>query len=263
MPHATLLEGGDATGSGGPHLPPRAVSSLPRARRSAHSAARTRLPPPRGGDGLPDTLLGIRWGNVISELPRESRQVPYTVSRQRPFARRRRRTLRPPAARMRCKNPCVFLRRCALGWYVRFVTRIPFQRKDRFHYNTPHPGRWQPPSHLLTGCDGPWITWGQRVPLVPRISKSQRTSPRGRARNPTRCSQSVVRPAPVWQVINNDLHTCGQTCSCGVLCPDCRGCPDAAHFCSAGTPRTMREPPDTPPGAIHTHDHRLFTRGPR
>ena|SRR2546425_54424 len=116
-------------------------------------------------------------------------------------------------------------------------------------------------SALSPECLG--ITWGQPVLLSPESPNLRAHELPDGLRNPIGYSRSVVRPGPPRQVINNGLHSCGQTCICGVLCPDRRGCPDSAHFCSAGTPSTVREPPDTPPGAIHTHDHRLFTRGLR
>ena len=45
----------------------------------------------------------------------------YTVSRLRPFALRRLRTLRPPLVAMRLLKPCVFFLRRTLGWNVRFI----------------------------------------------------------------------------------------------------------------------------------------------
>lgn len=39
----------------------------------------------------------------------------------RPLARRRRRTLRPPAVFIRARNPWDRLRLILLGWYVRFI----------------------------------------------------------------------------------------------------------------------------------------------
>jgi hypothetical protein len=50
------------------------------------------------------------------------------VSRCRPFRRRRLRTLRPPAVRMRCRNPCTRRRRRFLGWYVRLTMGPPVSR---------------------------------------------------------------------------------------------------------------------------------------
>src|SRR5262245_47122492 len=44
-----------------------------------------------------------------------------TVSRLRPFARRRFRTSCPPGVLIRARKPCVRLRRLLLGWYVRFM----------------------------------------------------------------------------------------------------------------------------------------------
>jgi hypothetical protein len=85
VPRAALPEGGDATGSGGPHPRPRAVSSLPRAIRRDHSAARTRPRPLRGGDGLPDTRRGIHWGSVISERPRDRAAGPLNSQPPAPF----------------------------------------------------------------------------------------------------------------------------------------------------------------------------------
>jgi hypothetical protein len=76
---------------------------------------------------------------------------------------------------MRCKNPCVFLRRCALGWYVRLVTQIPFQLKDRLHYNTPYRGCWQAhsqPGLPRGGCGQP----GDNPPSCPQILQIARRS---------------------------------------------------------------------------------------
>ena len=50
-----------------------------------------------------------------------------TVSRFRPFARRRFRTSRPFFVAMRTRNPCVRLRRRRLGWNVRFIVVDPLQ----------------------------------------------------------------------------------------------------------------------------------------
>jgi hypothetical protein len=47
-----------------------------------------------------------------------------TVSRFRPFARRRFNTFRPPLVFMRSRNPCVFARRRRLGWNVRFIEQV-------------------------------------------------------------------------------------------------------------------------------------------
>ena len=44
-----------------------------------------------------------------------------TVSRLRPFARRRFRVLRPPCVFIRSRKPWVFARRRRFGWYVRFI----------------------------------------------------------------------------------------------------------------------------------------------
>jgi hypothetical protein len=47
-----------------------------------------------------------------------------TVSRFRPFARRRFNTFRPPFVFMRSRKPCVFARRRRLGWNVRFIEQV-------------------------------------------------------------------------------------------------------------------------------------------
>jgi hypothetical protein len=47
-----------------------------------------------------------------------------TVSRFRPFARRRFNTFRPPLVFIRSRKPCVFARRRRLGWNVRFIEAI-------------------------------------------------------------------------------------------------------------------------------------------
>lgn len=41
--------------------------------------------------------------------------------RLRPLRRRRRSTARPARVRLRARNPCTFLRRLLLGWYVLFI----------------------------------------------------------------------------------------------------------------------------------------------
>src|SRR5712692_9749536 len=96
---------------------------------------------------------------------------------------------------MRCKNPCVFLRRCALGWYVRFVTQIPFQLKARLHYNTPYRGCWQPysqPRAAARGCGQP----GDNPPSCPQIRQIT-----GRAPWPT---ARTTRSAPHRQWFHQD-----------------------------------------------------------
>ncbi len=246
VPRAEPHEGGDATGFCGPHPQRHAVWSLLRAIPSVHSAARTRSQPHQGGDGLPDTLRGIRWGNVIAELPRESRQVPYTVSRQRPFARRRRRTLRPPAPRMRCKKPWVFLRRCALGWYVRLTTRVPFHHKDSVHYNTPHPGCWRRTRSAGPSQQPLWTTWGQPGLLSPEYSDHRGCLIGSGSPWPGRLLTVSRSPRTPSGVINSGLHTCGQMRIRAIPRRDRRKWPHAAHLCSAGTPRVVREPPGTP-----------------
>jgi len=45
----------------------------------------------------------------------------YSASRRRPRARRLRRTLRPPAVRLRTRKPWRLARRVLEGWYVRLV----------------------------------------------------------------------------------------------------------------------------------------------
>jgi hypothetical protein len=47
-----------------------------------------------------------------------------TVSRFRPFARRRFNTFRPPLVFMRSRNPWVLARRRRLGWNVRFIEQV-------------------------------------------------------------------------------------------------------------------------------------------
>ena len=59
-----------------------------------------------------------------------------TVSRLRPFARRRLSTLRPPFVFMRSRKPCVFARRRRFGWNVRFMATP---------HSVPSPSRLQPP----------------------------------------------------------------------------------------------------------------------
>ncbi len=58
-----------------------------------------------------------------------------TVSRFRPFARRRLSTLRPPFVFMRSRKPCVFARRRRFGWNVRFIATP---------HSVPSPSRLQP-----------------------------------------------------------------------------------------------------------------------
>jgi hypothetical protein len=48
----------------------------------------------------------------------------YTVSRLRPFARRRLSTFRPPCVFIRERNPCVFFRRRTFGWNVLFMDNL-------------------------------------------------------------------------------------------------------------------------------------------
>jgi len=48
----------------------------------------------------------------------------YTVSRLRPFARRRLSTFRPPCVFIRERNPCVFFRRRTFGWNVLFMDKL-------------------------------------------------------------------------------------------------------------------------------------------
>src|SRR5262245_52447518 len=54
--------------------------------------------------------------------PRETAR--QTVSRFRPFARRRFRTFRPPFVFIRSRKPCVFFRRRTFGWYVRLIGKL-------------------------------------------------------------------------------------------------------------------------------------------
>jgi len=57
--------------------------------------------------------------------PLSSREsARQTVSRFRPFARRRFNTFRPPFVFMRSRNPWVFARRRRLGWNVRFIEQV-------------------------------------------------------------------------------------------------------------------------------------------
>jgi hypothetical protein len=62
---------------------------------------------------------------LAAAQPRAARQLgaglDQTANRARPFARRARRTPRPPRVRMRTRKPCVRLRRVTDGWYVRFT----------------------------------------------------------------------------------------------------------------------------------------------
>jgi hypothetical protein len=53
-----------------------------------------------------------------------------TVSRLRPFARRRFRTSRPFLVLMRTRKPCVRLRRRRFGWNVRFMMSDPLLALD-------------------------------------------------------------------------------------------------------------------------------------
>ena len=60
-----------------------------------------------------------------SGQPLSSREsAGQTVSRFRPFARRRFNTFRPPFVFMRSRNPWVFARRRRLGWNVRFIEQV-------------------------------------------------------------------------------------------------------------------------------------------
>jgi len=63
------------------------------------------------------------WPEHVRGHEGRSRRAGYsllTVSRFRPFARRRLRTRRPFFELMRTRNPCAFLRRRLFGWNVRF-----------------------------------------------------------------------------------------------------------------------------------------------
>lgn len=62
--------------------------------------------------------LAAHAPNVFGRAYRSS----ATVSRLRPFARRRFKTIRPFLVDIRTRNPCVFFRRLVLGWKV----RLPF-----------------------------------------------------------------------------------------------------------------------------------------
>ena len=70
----------------------------------------------QGGAVDPSTSLEERLEVGAGGQPLASRKATrYTVSRLRPFARRRLSTLRPPFVLMRSRKPCVFARRRRLG----------------------------------------------------------------------------------------------------------------------------------------------------
>jgi hypothetical protein len=63
--------------------------------------------------------------------PEANGYLVLTVSRLRPFARRRLSTNRPFLVLIRTRNPCVFRRRRTFGWNVLF----PFDISPRFETN--------------------------------------------------------------------------------------------------------------------------------
>jgi hypothetical protein len=66
-------------------------------------------------------LRASRWCSELTRYRRAAFGGTWTVSRLRPFRRRRFSTFCPPGVAMRARKPCVRFRRKLLGWYVRFI----------------------------------------------------------------------------------------------------------------------------------------------
>ena len=75
---------------------------------------------PRGpGESLPDSGLAVARGTGAYLLP------TFTVSRARPFRRRRDSVARPPLVFILARNPCLLTRLRLRGLYVGFITGCP------------------------------------------------------------------------------------------------------------------------------------------
>ena len=121
--------------AGGPkrftQAPPRAIALYGVAQLSAHREPDARrlvgLAPQHDERRTVDAFAPLEERLKIgasgqSLSSRES--AGQTVSRFRPFARRRFNTFRPPFVFMRSRKPCVFARRRRLGWNVRFIEQV-------------------------------------------------------------------------------------------------------------------------------------------
>ena len=120
----------------------------------------------------------------VSEAGDVGTASSYTVSRLRPFARRRFSTFRPPGVFIRERNPCVFFRRRTFGWNVLFMDKLS--------------SRWKNPRSLRTALDQvkarkPLAT--VRAAMV-RSPPASSTAPSGRSRR-ARCSSGAETDAPV------------------------------------------------------------------
>jgi hypothetical protein len=118
-----------------------------------------------------------------------------TEIRLRPFARRRRRTSRPPRVFLRARKPCVRLRLLLCGWYVRFTAIL---RRLRSGIDT----------QSRTGCQGAADQVGSISPLSLRTPASFR---RGSAIFGSSNAGGFVLQS------ENAICYLGQTFSCGQL----------------------------------------------
>lgn len=82
----------------------------------------------------------LRFAERVRRHCRQPRQDEETVSRLRPFARRRFSTSRPFFVAIRVRKPCVFLRRRRLGWKVRFMFGGPLIRTEKARRNLNNKG---------------------------------------------------------------------------------------------------------------------------
>jgi hypothetical protein len=108
----------------------------------------------------------------------------YTVSRLRPFARRRLSTFRPPCVFIRERNPCVFFRRRTFGWNVLFMDKLSCGWKNQRSLRSA-PDQVKARKPLATVCAA-----------MVRSPPASSTAPSGRSRR-ARFSRGAESEAPV------------------------------------------------------------------